>query len=382
MRIALLFPTLPPALDGIGDYTACLAATLAERHEVSVWTTDSSAADIPGVRVVRGVSFTKRSGPTSLAATGVDEQVDWVVLQYNPFSYGHWGLNLSLAPAIRRLKAVCPSTRVGLMVHEPFVPVINWRWAILTTWQRWQLWRLGQAADAIFFSIDSWAKRFQSWFPPDRITHLPVSSNIPQVPPAREEIRRQYGLPSDAIVLGIFGTAHPSRLLSFIRRASLEAIDLDSLVTVLYVGPDGNEITRQLAGIPVIDAGPLPADSVSRHLSAMDLYLSPFEGGVSARRGSFLAGIQHGIAAISTHGHHTDAFMHAANGSAFCLAPDDDPAAFTDLTRELLLDDTRRAAVAEAGHRFFQQHFTWSRIADGMVEVFQRETDRHLNPVF
>lgn len=370
MRIALLFPSLPPALDGIGDYTARLSTTLAEQHEVSVWTTPPSTDNIPNVRVVRGVSFSKRSGPTSLVATGIDEQVDWVVLQYNPFSYGHWGLNLNLAPAIRRLKTACPSTRVGLMVHEPFVPVTNWRWAIQTTWQRWQLWQLGRAADALFFSIVPWVERFRSWFPDTLVRHLPVGSNIPHCPSNRQATRRKWGGPDDACLLGIFGTAHHTRLLPFIREAAQAASDVHPDVRILYVGPHGTEVRRRMHPLPILDAGALPAAEVSHQLSAMDVFLSPFEGGVSARRGSFLAGIQHGLATLSTHGPHTDAFLHDANGTAVLLSPDDDPAAFARNTCALIQDDARRTTLGKTGRQFFEQHFTWSRIGDLMLETF------------
>jgi len=107
---------------------------------------------------------------------------DWLLLQYNPFSYGRWGLNLDLPLVIRDIKRRQPFIRIALMGHEPFVPISNWRSAIMTTWQRWQLWMLGRSADVVFFSIQPWARKFQTWWPNKPVLHLPVGSNIPRLP--------------------------------------------------------------------------------------------------------------------------------------------------------------------------------------------------------
>jgi glycosyltransferase involved in cell wall biosynthesis len=372
MHIALLFPTLPPALDGIGDYTVRLATTLAPEHTVSVWTTDVKATPIPNVTVRRGVSFKTRTGATSMAAAARLDTPDWVVLQYNPFSYGPRGLNLSLAPALRQVKSASPRTRVAVMVHEPFVPVISWRWAILTTWQRWQLWHLGRVADVLFFSIAPWADRFQSWFPRTPVQHLPVGSNIPRTPASRMHVRERCGLPPEAMVLGIFGTAHHSRRLPYIARAARAATHAGHRPHVLYVGPHGEAVRRHLGAVPVHDAGRLAAPDVSRHFAAMDVYLSPFEEGVSSRRGSFLAGIQHGVATATTQGAHTDAFMRDAHGSAFVLTPDGTPDAFVDATLRLIRDPNRRQQIAVGGRCFYDAHFDWSLIAAQMLRAFNR----------
>src|SRR5207244_1468495 len=100
------------------------------------------------------------------------DRPDWVLLQYNPFSYGRWGLNPYLPLVMWRLRRRCPETRFALLVHEPFVPITSWKFAIETVWQRWQLWLLGQNADLIFFSIEPWAQRFRSWFPHKPVLHL------------------------------------------------------------------------------------------------------------------------------------------------------------------------------------------------------------------
>jgi hypothetical protein len=49
------------------------------------------------------------------------EKPDWVVLQYQCFSYGKWGFNLELPRAMKQLSR--GGTRFALMMHEPWVRV-------------------------------------------------------------------------------------------------------------------------------------------------------------------------------------------------------------------------------------------------------------------
>ena len=121
------------------------------------------------------------------------DRPDWLFIQFNQFSYGRWGLNPFLPLAIARIRRRCPGTRIAWMAHEDFVPITNWRFAVMTIWQRAQFKALGQMADHIFFSIEPWTEKYQAWFPRKPVTHLPVGSNIPHVGPSRDEARRPAG---------------------------------------------------------------------------------------------------------------------------------------------------------------------------------------------
>ena len=181
-------------------------------------------------------------------------------------------------------------------------------------------------------------------------------------------MRTRIKLNSDDFVVGVFGSGHPSRLLHFVRTATAQLQTLTPSVKVLYVGAAGQKIATALDAVPVIDAGPLPAEDVAHYFSAMDLYLAPFRKGVSTRRGSFLAGLQQGIATISTDGIHTDPSLREANGSAFLLCPDDDPHSYADLAASLFQDDARRASVAQAGAQLFSSSFTWEVLSTRFLQ--------------
>ncbi len=369
MKITLVFPVLPPEIDGIGDHTAHLAEELGSECDVSILTAAQSPTPIPGVRINTAFHNDARTGIRGIVDPIANTQPDWLVLQYNPFSYGTWGFNPYLISSLRTALQKSPSTKLAVIVHEPFLPLDSWRWAVMTTWQRWQFWALGRMADTLFFSTAPWAERFQRWFPGTPVHHLPVGSNIPDITTDRARMRKELNVAPDTFLLGVFGSGHPSRLLHFVRAATKRLHTLDPSVKVLYVGTAGQKVTAALDSVPVIDAGPLPAEDVAHHFSAMDLYLAPFRKGVSTRRGSFLAGLQQGVATISTDGIHTDPSLRDANGSAFLLCPDDEPHSYADLAVELFQDDARRASVAQAGAQLFSSSYTWKTLSTRFLQL-------------
>lgn len=392
MTIELVFPTLPPAIDGIGDYTVRLAQALQQTSLGAFAAGDSPAVrvrtglsptDASDVDVVGGYNFSSFASLRRLIDDVCASNADWMVLQYNPFSYGQWGLNLILPAAMWALRRKPNAPRLAVMVHEPFVPAMNWRFALMGTWQRAQFYALGLLADHLFFSIAPWADRFAPWFPSTPLNHLPVGSNMPRVPADPPAIRKGYGIAPETFVMGVFGSAHPSRLLSFVREAVAEtrrALPPGQPVCVLYVGIAGEAVRHALDGAaPLVDAGRLDAPDVSRAFAAMDVYCAPFRKGVSTRRGSFMTGLQHGVATLSTQGIHTDACLQHENGRSLVLALDDDPAAYAARAAELAVHPEHRHNIAQAGRHFFEAHFEWSQIARRMVSLLSVHTESQVD---
>ncbi len=364
MNVSIVFPELPPALDGIGDYTARLSMALSEKCNVTIHTASQSFRTIENVEIVNSFSIEKTAGLEGLVDGLIASRPDWIILQYNPFSYGRWGLNLALPRAMASVKRHLKGTRLVTMVHEPFVPVDTMKNLIMTSWQRWQLWRLGKASDILYFSIETWVEQFSGWFKNKPVHHLPVGSNMPMEHSDRNQTRASIGVNESDFVIGIFGTLHPSRLMHFIKQALQLVKDSGLDPVVLYIGPHGRQASSALEDMCLIDAGKLSPEDVSHHFQAMDLYLAPFRKGVSARRGSFLVGIQHGIATVSTYGIHTDTFIRSADKAAFLLVSDKDNDAFANQVKKLSLDDRERARIADGGQKFFNAHFSWSQIAE------------------
>lgn len=364
MTIDLVFPVLPPALDGIGDHTARLAEALSDRASVRVLTAQAEAAPIPGATVEPAFSCPPRRGVRALADAVAADPPDWLFLQFNQFSYGRWGLNPFLPAVLYQIQRRCPGTRLAVLFHEDFLPASSWRNALMTTWQRAQFWTLGRLANQVFFSIEPWVRQYRSWFPETPVDHLPVGSNIPRVEAERDAVRRRLGIGEETVVLGVFGSLHASRLLPHVRAAADAVRREADDALLLYAGPDGEDFRRAMGGRAVLDAGRLPARAVSRHVQAMDVYLAPFVDGVSTRRGSFLVALQHGVPTVGTRGPLTDPMLSERDGEAFVLAPADDAEAFGRAAASLCYAPERRRDIGVGAQRFFRAEFRWTTIAD------------------
>lgn len=377
MRIDLVYPILPPAINGIGDYTVHMARALADQGvDVRILTGRDQDLVLPGIEVVPTFAVSPRSDVRSLRDAVEARPPDWLVVQFEQFSYGHWGLNPYLPQTLRAIRRSLPNTRVALMAHEDFVSAReSLPFAIMSLWQRPQFWALGHGADYVFLSIDVWAQKYQSWFPHTPVKHLPVGSNIPRRSISRGAARRELNLPDDGFVVGVFGSAHPSRQLDRIGEALASLASQRPDLRVLYVGAAGAAVREALPpGVPLHDVGAQPADGVSTCFTAMDLYLTPFQDGVSTRRGSFLVGLQHEVATLSTTGPETDPILLDANEDAFRLVPWDDAEAFRNAVLALSRDDESRARLAVAGSSFFKNNFSWSHLATQLVKALAPKT--------
>jgi glycosyltransferase involved in cell wall biosynthesis len=370
MRLHIVSPVLPPRLDGIGDYTAKLASELACSDEVTILTERvSDHSPIPCVDVRQCFSASRPTTLTALLDHTRAERPDWLLVQYNPFAYGRWGLNVHLPLVINAIKRRVEETRIAIMFHEVFTPASDVRFTIMTTWQRAQLFALGRSADALFFSVEQWTNRFRRWFPRTSLTHLPVGSNIDEVAIERDEARARLGINAGTVALGIFGRAHPSRMLELTRMSAQAVRSTGRDIAVVYVGPDAEVVQAELGDLPLTGtAGGVPPGEVSKRLAAMDVYLAAFVDGVSTRRGSLMAGLQHGLPTVGTVGPWTDSILRGADGDALLLAPVNSPVQFCDRVVRLSAHNGLRHQLARGARALYEREFAWPVIASRLRE--------------
>ncbi len=352
MKLALLCSGYPPDLDAIGQYTRHLGLALAgQGASVTVLTAGERRFEDGPLRV-RGVfdpadSRTLRAVPAAVAEAGAE----WLVLQYNPFSYGRRGYAPGLVPALAGL-------RVALMAHETYVPPWPLKCALMQLWQVPQFTRLCRLAERVFVSTERWSAEVARVVGAPQARLLPVGSNIPRCPVGREEARARLGIAPGAWVAGIFGNRHPSRLLDW---AGAAARGVEGS-TVLYVGRDGDAARAACAGVPFRDEGALPDEEVALRLRAMDVLLSPFSDGISTRRSSALAGLRQGVPLVTTRAGWSDAVL-VENPLVFSSPVEAGEAAFVAVAR----------AAREAAGRglpefdFETSPFAWPQIAHALL---------------
>lgn len=369
MKVSIVVAALPPQLDGIGDYTANVAAELAKSLSVTLLTDKRQSPEPVDGATIQPLFNTAQPRSLWSLCNAIDRDTpDWVLLQYNPFCYGRWGLNPYLPLAIRAIRQRHPETRVAVMVHEPFVRIETAKFAVMAIWQRWQLWMLGRASSALFISIEGWRSELQNWFPDKKVLLSPVGSNIPRLEVSREAVRRDLKLDDDTIVLGIFGSVRPGYNLKLIAHAVMELKRLGREACLLYIGGDAMAVREAIPDVHLIADGPLSPSDVSRGFAAMDIYLAPFVDGVSTRRTSLMTALQHGKPIASTYGHNTDAALKEKHGEVYLLSAANDAGAFTTHVVQLVTDAGAQQRLGQAAADFYERNFSWPRIASHFLE--------------
>lgn len=368
----LVAPSAPPRICGVGDHSLLLGRELARRTRVVVHCGQRDPEPLlPGLAVER--DFDSRFPWTlgRVARSRAFRQGDSVLFQYTNFAYGRYGFNPWLAPFLRRLRG--RGVRVATMFHETYMPAVGFKIRLMGAWQRVFFRDVGRSSDVCFFSVDPWTERYASWFPEAEVATLRVGSNIPRVEVERGRERARMGIDPEEIVLSVFGGTHPSRLFDWIVSASSALAVAGIRHRVVHVGPDGDQVAEKLAGAPLLELGILPPEGVSRALGAGDIFLSPISDGASSRRGSLLAGLQHGLCCLTTAGESTDPIFRAEAGKAmvFAISPRD----FSDRAVALAHDPAARSFHAGEASRFHRDNFSWESIAETCLRAIGCASD-------
>lgn len=330
MRIAIICRNYPPAICGVGDHTYFIAREMAlAGHEVTVITTERD-----GIRHHEGITVRAISDEWNASAIGritselADVGPEAVYLQYVPHMYGRAGIApwvVGLAREIRRQF----DARFLVIFHELYVP-----WAasarllaggIIHRWQAAALISLGHAS-AVTTPLR--LRTMRAWMPGHarRIVEVPVGSNIPVMPISegeRSDIRQRFGAAGSPLI-GAFGTLKPDERnhdllyesLAMLRKAHPAA----KLVWIGSVDKGSRDfaVAMEKAVEFGVDemihwTGCLEADEVSRHLSALDVFISLQTDGPCFRRGSLLAAMDHGLPIVALDGRARDPRLIAGN---------------------------------------------------------------------
>jgi glycosyltransferase involved in cell wall biosynthesis len=365
MRLALLSGAFPPQLDGIGDYSWWLSQALAEQgHVITVLTSFAPAQHAPPNVEVIACFDSSNSGTIQeirryLAGSG---RFDWLIVQYNPFSFGRRGFAPGLNSVLRTL-----DLPIACMFHETYaVPFWPWQQMVMRIWQYPQFVRLTRIAHCHFVSTERWLAQVRRWARSDPQL-LPVGSNLPRCNLTKSEAREKLGLAQDALILGVFGFAHGSKRTEWIGAAARSIHCRYPQTQVLCIGQLGRVVQTVCGETAVQDHGFLPGPEVSLRLRAMDLFLAPFSDGISARRGSVIAAFQHGLPICSTRSKHTDRFLRDLVSPSLSLSPNNQKDLFAEAALQMAESALQRVDLGLDLVEFYEQNFAWPVLADRML---------------
>lgn len=374
--VDLVVQSLPPIYDAIGEYTSCLASELAKSARARIVTaTDVPSEPIDGVETISRFQLT---GPKRFAALRehlATTDADAVVLQYNPFGWGRRGWAPDLVHEFRRFKKMRPDVRFGVMFHETFMMNPGFRSWVMRLYQRRQFIGLSSIADVCFFSTELWTHEARERDPDVNAVHLPVGANLPRSTVDPMTTRKHWGIQADDFVCGVFGGAHPSRMLPWVESAVEQiAKQRRSSGRVVFLHVGGEWIDWSMPNeVLVVRTGRLPAIDASDATAIMDLMINPFSDGISTRRGSVMAALLNGVPVLSTQGHATDRLWHNQISKSLFLSAANCTESWNRETHDAAailaeLKDGRKDQIK----LFYDDHFSWSVIAESVCHHLSR----------
>jgi glycosyltransferase involved in cell wall biosynthesis len=357
-RLAVVTARSTTRADGIRDYTLCLLHELEARQR---WEVSLARRALGGGWEDSAAGAPRRTMPSAVRGA------DAILLQYNPFSYGRRGFAPSLLLELARLKLTRSRPLVALMVHETYVDMKNWRWALMGAWQRFQLRALRALTDVQFCATEAWGERLARGRQAANVHHLPVGSNFPDRRAHRARERRRLGVDADGVVLACFGLRDPGRLESHVWTAA-EAVARSGRTVLLLSLGSGPASDRRHGAVRVYAPGFLDDEAVARALSTADIFLAPYGDGVSTRRTTVMAALQHGIAVVGTDGPLTDTVLREST-QALRLVPIEQRDRFAHEVAALAASRDGRAALGRAGRALYESRFDWPVLADRLLEL-------------
>jgi glycosyltransferase involved in cell wall biosynthesis len=352
-----------PHVCGVGDYTVNLATHLKAHYGLGldlVVEKSCLPSTTPIVVLPTVEDWTPESFQT-LFTQLKQARVKTVILQYTCWLYSPKGFSLALLPFWQQCSQ---HFQTILVAHETYY----WSLKYPGTWikgiiQQYVLQQLVRHSDRVCCSSEPYIQQLLRYTQKqDKIHQLPIPSNIP--PQAfssqeRMELRQSLGITLEQRpVLTLFG-CYASIQQSWLAQLDQTLQALGKPVAWLLLG-DAKKIDVPLHN-PVIRPGFLDAADLSHHLQISDLMLLPHEFGISAKRTSLMAGLEHGIPVIGTKGQLTDSFFDDIESVS--LVSDRDYPAFELEVLNFLDRPSSLSDLVVSGQDYYAKHLSWAVVA-------------------
>ena len=394
LRVGLVCGHFDPARDGVADYTRHLARQLREAGCESLICTGHRYARTPGEQTVGVTDRWDALGVLRAARALGGLSLDVVHVQFAPSAFG-------FSRAVGLLPLLLPAgTPVVATLHEYGVwtaggasgGLRSAAWSAMERQQRAdrETLVLTVKADRLLVTAPEHADVVHARFADRRleVTHVPIAPNIPVARLDGEDVvsavRASLGLPPDARLAVFFGFLHPVKgLAGLIEAVAAVRRVIPGLRLVVAGGGESHSVHGEGAdamrwgledaarrhGVEqhVIFTGYLPEDDVSRLLRAADAAVFPFDAGVTAKSGSLLAALAHGVPTIATSP--PGALDRPMEVEGVLRVPPRNTAALVDALLLVLSDRALATRLAAAG-RACADRWTWPKIAGFHAQMY------------
>jgi glycosyltransferase involved in cell wall biosynthesis len=316
MKILIISKDFPNIVGGVSDYTYHLSKNLSKK-KIDVYVLTSCNEKV--IREIKGYNvkilpLIKKWGFSSISEIINEIQKinpEFILLQYTPYMYSHYGIPFWLIFLYFRLKF--KRFKICTNFHEISI-LINlgdFKHLGIAISQRIIAYFISFLSDKIIVPIERWKKMLH--FFKKKIEIIPVGSNI--VP--ENDFKIDLSNKRNFIIVGSFGGANKSRRIEIHLKAVKILKEKGINVKYIFIGnvPDYfKKISRKLK----IDAefkGFLKSEEVYSILKSFDFFIffdkysNKYEGGINLKSGSVVAAFSANVPVISNSGFYTDKIL-------------------------------------------------------------------------
>lgn len=377
-RVLFVSGECAPMRGGIGDYTAKLTlALVAAGIEPSLFVPAGSLS--PGESVPIAGTFGRWCWGTlpELHRALVDTGADWLHVQHQVSGYRS---HLSAYAFPRYLRWKRWPGRIAVTFHDTNPPWLFRRGARL--WWEFSRTRvfgtLARDADVAIAADPAHVEELEDLGA--TVRQVPIGSaigcHVPQAGDA-ERVRRRFGIPPTAVLIGHFGTpigletllealqSLPDSVLMLIgkQRELANKYHIEKLTAKLLTVIDELGIDQRLRW-----TDHLAEAQVAECMSACDVIVLPYEAGASLRHSGLMAAITQGKAVITSR--RDRPLPGLVDGETVLMFPCGDATALAEAIGTVVGDPARRAALERNAAAAAREVFSWEAIAEAHRRIY------------
>lgn len=357
MNILFITNTIPPVVDGVGDYTLNLAKEFVKhRHNVSIVCKrdDRVKTDYEDIKVFPIVEAWNKSAAAPVIRLIQERHIDIVSLQYVPHGYDNKGLPFSIAYLAKEIKKI--NVPLYTFFHEVCIGRGKWYQfhrnigAFLMASIAKQI-----ALNSTFVgtSIEHYKKRLKA-LNIDDVSLMPIPSNVPIIyanDSDKKKLKESIACKDDTIIT-LFG----NRDFSIVVDAIKSIIKNGANIKVIALGKANSSIPKEDF---IYFTGPMEIDCLALYLQITDILILPEDSssGCSLKSGSLAAALQFGIPTITTKGFMTDNKL----SDLFLFARENTANEYISLINKLIGNNDLSDKLKNISMDF-AKHLTWEAV--------------------
>lgn len=369
MNILFITNTLPPVVDGVGDYTLNLAKEfVAHGHNVSIVCKhdDLERAEDEGFHIFPIVKKWDKQNAEPVIQLIDKEHIDVVSLQYVPHGFEPHGLPFSLIGFIKKIRGT--GTPIFTFCHEVY-------WKYRGT-------NIKYLAESLLMALISKEILKVSTLVATSISHyaemivglcrknaslIPIASNIPITDPDEDTARRLRSeiAPHNEFIVAFIG----KREMATVSMALQRLIQGGYPIKILLIGK-----TNEIIGIKnqyCYHTGILDIDELSKYVSVADCMIMPQDNksGCSFKSGSLAAALGFGLPVVTSRGIMTDDSLKDKENILFVDSSSAD--SYYDAILSLMRDKTLAKKVAQ-GSKTIGMKLTWEETYRKYMDIINK----------